>query len=61
MKTATVTNVRINLFNLINETAVVSEPVYITGKKRNAVLLSEEDWNSIQETLFLLSNPGISK
>ena len=59
MRTVTVTSARNNLFNLIKETAEASEPIHITGKKQNAVLLSEEDWNSIQETLFLLSIPGM--
>jgi len=35
------------------------KPIQITGKRSNAVLVSEEDWNSIQETLFLLSIPGM--
>ena len=35
------------------------EPIQITGKRANAVLVSEEDWRSIQETLFLLSVPGM--
>ncbi|MDR3625638.1 MAG: type II toxin-antitoxin system Phd/YefM family antitoxin [Ignavibacteriaceae bacterium] len=59
MRTISVTNARKDLYNLIKETATASEPVHITGKNQNAVLISEEDWNSIQETLFLLSIPGM--
>jgi prevent-host-death family protein len=59
MKTVSVTKARNDLFNLIKETAAASEPIHITGKNQNAVLISEEDWNSIQETLYLLSIPGL--
>ncbi|MEM6597291.1 MAG: type II toxin-antitoxin system Phd/YefM family antitoxin [Cyanobacteria bacterium P01_C01_bin.69] len=48
-----------NLSHLINEAAISHQPVVITSKDHNAVLLSEEDWSSIQETLHLLSVPGI--
>jgi len=44
---------------LIDEAAVSHSPVLITGKRNNAVLVSEEDWSAIQETLFLLSVPGM--
>ena len=47
------------LHSLIDETALSHKPVVITGKKSNAVLISEEDWNSISETLFLVSIPGM--
>jgi prevent-host-death family protein len=55
MKTISATKARNNLYKLIDETAKASEPIYISGKRNNAVLLSEEDWRSIQETLYLLS------
>ena len=48
-----------NLYKLIDETAEANEPIHISGKRTNAVLLSEEDWQSIQETLFLISIPGM--
>jgi len=57
MKTITATKARENLYNLISETKESHEPIQITGKHTNAVLISKEDWNSIQETLFLLSIP----
>ena len=50
---------RARLYRLIDETASSHEPVIITGKRNNAVLVSEEDWRSIQETLHLLSIPGM--
>jgi prevent-host-death family protein len=50
---------RAKLYRLIDEAAQSHEPVLISGKRRNAVLLSEEDWRSIQETLYLLSIPGM--
>lgn len=53
------TEARSKLYNLIDETAVTHQPIVITGKRGNAVLVSEEDWNSISETLYLLSIPGM--
>jgi prevent-host-death family protein len=52
---------RAKLYRLIDETAQSHEPVLISGKRRNAVLLSEEDWRSVQETLYLVSIPGMRK
>jgi prevent-host-death family protein len=52
---------RARLYRLIDETADSHEPVLISGKRGNAVLLSEEDWRSVQETLYLLSIPGMRK
>ncbi|MFZ2055411.1 MAG: type II toxin-antitoxin system Phd/YefM family antitoxin [Candidatus Aminicenantales bacterium] len=52
---------RARLYRLIDEAALSHEPVFISGKRSNAVLLSEEDWRSIQETLYLLSIPGMRK
>jgi antitoxin YefM len=53
------TEARSKLYSLIDETASTHQPIIITGKRGNAVLLSEEDWNSISETLYLLSVPGV--
>ncbi len=50
---------RANLYRLIDQTNESHEPVIISGKRNNAILLSEEDWNSIQETLYLTSIPGM--
>ena len=59
MKTITVSKARETLYRLLDETASSHEPIQITGKRNNVVLISEEDWNSVQETLFLLSIPGM--
>lgn len=50
---------RANLYRLIDQTNESHEPIIISGKRNNAILLSEEDWNSIQETLYLTSIPGM--
>ncbi|MHB0777483.1 type II toxin-antitoxin system Phd/YefM family antitoxin [Halomonas sp. WWR20] len=55
----TATEARSNLYRLIDETAESHQPVVIMGKRNRAVLVSEEDWQAIQETLFLLSVPGM--
>ena len=52
-------NARSNFYRLIDQTAESHKPVMITGKRHNAVLVSEEDWVAIQETLHLLSIPGM--
>ena len=59
MTTLNVTEARANLYKLIDDTTVNHEPVIITGKRGNAVLLAEDDWNAINETLHLLSVPGM--
>ena len=59
MTTLNVTEARANLYKLIDDTSVSHEPVVITGKRGNAVLLAEEDWIAINETLHLLSVPGM--
>ena len=53
------TEARAKLYSLIDETASTHQPIVITGKRANAVLVSEEDWNAISETLYLLSVPGM--
>ena len=59
MRTITVTKARANLFKLLDEASESHEPIQITGKRANAVLLSADDWRAIQETLHLLSIPGM--
>ena len=59
MTTLKVTEARANLYKLIDDTLVNHEPVVITGKRGNVVLLAEDDWNAINETLHLLSVPGM--
>ena len=59
MTTVNVTEARANLYKLIDDASVSHEPVVITGKRGNAVLLAESDWNAINETLYLLTVPGM--
>lgn len=59
MTTLTASKARERLYKLLDETATSHEPIFITGKRHNAVLLSEEDWRAIEETLHLLSIPGM--
>jgi prevent-host-death family protein len=59
MATLTASEARAGLYRLIDQTAETHKPVLITGKRANAVLVSEEDWSAIQETLYLLAIPGM--
>ena len=59
MTTITATEARKQLYKLVDEVSDTHEPVQITGKRGNAVLLSENDWRAVQETLFLVSIPGM--
>lgn len=59
MTTISATEARAKMYRLIDEISSSHEPVTITGKRLNAVLVSEEDWRAIQETLYLLSIPGM--
>jgi len=59
MPTLTVTEARAKLYQLINKASSDHVPIVITGKHGNAVLVSEEDWNALQETLYLLNIPGM--
>lgn len=61
MKTLTATKARKDIYRLIDETAETREPIQITGKRSNAILVNEDDWRSIQETLYLSSIPGMAK
>lgn len=57
MSSLTASEARAKLYRLIDEAAKSHRPIRITGKRNNAVLLSEEDWAAVQETLYLLSVP----
>jgi len=59
MNTLTASEARANLYRLMDQAAESHQPIVISGKRSNAVLISEEDWAAIQETLFLLSVPGM--
>jgi len=59
MTSINVTNARKRLYGIIDEVNLSHEPIHITGKKSSAVILSEDDWNAITETLYLSQFPGM--
>ena len=59
MRTISVTKARAALYKLLDEASKTHEPIHITGKRSNAILISEDDWRSIEETLYLLSIPNM--
>jgi len=59
MTTLTSTEARKQLFSLVDSVAETHDPVQITGKRNSAILISEDDWRAIQETLYLVSIPGM--
>ncbi len=60
-KVISVSQARSNIYTLIDETAASHEPVLITGKRNNVVMISEEDWRAIEETLYLNAIPGMTE
>ncbi len=59
MKTVAATKARASWYSLVDEAAESHAPIKITGKRNNAILVGEEDWRAIEETLYLLSIPGM--
>lgn len=59
MPTLTATKARANFYHLVDNVIASHEPVLITGKRGNAVLISESDWRAIEETLYLLGIAGM--
>jgi antitoxin YefM len=59
MTSITATEARKRLYSLLDDVAASHEPIEITGRRTNAVLVSEDDWRAVQETLHLLSLPGM--
>ncbi len=59
MSTLTASEARAKLYRLIDEAAESHIPIRITGKRNSAVLVSENDWASVQETMYLLTIPGM--
>jgi antitoxin YefM len=57
MNIITATQARQSIYQLIEEVELHHHPVHITGKRGNAVLVGESDWNAIQETLYLSTIP----
>ncbi|MCH9754135.1 MAG: type II toxin-antitoxin system Phd/YefM family antitoxin [Alphaproteobacteria bacterium] len=61
MKNINITQARSSLFSLVDEANETHKPIHIIGKRSNAVLVSEDDWNAIQETIYLSSLPGVKE
>jgi prevent-host-death family protein len=59
MTTLTVTEARARLYQLLDEVTASHDPVLITGKRSNAILIAEDDWRAVQETLYLLNISGM--
>lgn len=59
MTSTNITNFRKNAYNYVEQTIRHNEPLNITTKDGNAVLLSEEDYSGMMETLYLVSMPGM--
>jgi prevent-host-death family protein len=59
MTTFSASEARKRFYKLVNEVKETHEPVQIVGRKNSAILIAEEDWRAIQETLYLLSIPGM--
>jgi antitoxin YefM len=59
MTTVTATEARRRLYRLIDQTRESHAPIHISGKRNGAVLVAEDDWSAVQETLYLLSVPGM--
>ena len=59
MTSISATEARKRLYTLLDDVAASHEPIEITGRRSNAVLVSEDDWRAVQETLHLLSIPGM--
>jgi prevent-host-death family protein len=61
MNTINITNARKDLYKIVRQVVESHEPIHITGKQGDAVIISVEDWKNIQETLYLTSVPGMRK
>ncbi len=61
MPITNITELRKNLYNAVDSVIEYNEPIQITSKKGNAVLISEDDYNSLIETVYIMSNPGLVK
>ena len=59
MTTLSASEARKRLYNLVDEVKESHKPIQIVGKRSSAVLISEDDWKAIEETLYLVSIPGM--
>jgi len=60
MNVYTTTQLRQNIYKIVDEVTESHEPVFIKGKRNDAILISKEDWESIEETLYLTAIPGMA-
>lgn len=61
MQNTNITSFRKNVFSMIEQTIKYNEPLNISTKDGNAVIISEEDYNGIMETLYLVSSPDMKE
>ena len=61
MTNLNITNFRKDVYKLLDQTSKYNEPIHITTQNGNAVVLSEEDYNNIMETLYISSVPGLKE
>ncbi|MCB0728104.1 MAG: type II toxin-antitoxin system Phd/YefM family antitoxin [Ignavibacteriae bacterium] len=61
MKSISVAKLKNNFYDILDDLSLHDKPVKIIGKKNNAILISEDHWNSLQETMYLLSIPGMKE
>ena len=61
MTTTTITNFRKNVYAMVENTVRFNEPINITTKDGNAMLISEEEYLGLIETLYLASTPGMKE
>lgn len=61
MSTFSISNLRKDIYNIISQTIKFNEPIHVYTKEGNAVILSEDDYNSLIETLYISSIPGMKE
>jgi antitoxin YefM len=61
MRSIRVSEARDNLYKIVEEASQSAEPLMITGKRGNAVIMGEDEWRAVEETLYLLAVPGMRK
>lgn len=61
MSAVNITNARKELYTLVENVNLYNEPTLIVSKKGNAVLVSEKDWNAMQESAYINSIPGLAE
>ena len=59
METISITSLRKELYKIMERVITLNEPITVSTKNCNSVIMSEQDYNSLQETVYLLSQPGL--